>query len=142
MQWAPIGNAQEGTNRRSNIIRYIGPSLIPKRYNIRYVLIIILLLYGLVTPTTIYGWTGGRRCFFFLFWRHLFWKGVFQSNTDNTLKIFNKICQCVVNIGVPKSHFRLNRRPQALFFLKNDLPFKEISVWVNILLVLSTCASF
>ncbi len=47
--------AHEGIHSKGNIMPYIVPYLIQKGYNIKYSLILIAFLYGLVTPTTVYG---------------------------------------------------------------------------------------
>ena len=100
-------------NPQGNIMHYIWPSLIPTLATIQYLLILIAFSYGLAPPTTVYGWTGGRR-----------------RLTTPKHSFFVGDCFCI-----PKPCLRLNRLPLVSVFAKNTCLFSKglfLSGFVNI----------
>ena len=54
-KWAGVAENLADIKGQGNMIPYIGPYLIPVLVNIQYLIILIAFLYGVVTPTIVYG---------------------------------------------------------------------------------------
>ena len=87
--------------------------------------------HALGSPRHVYGWTGGRRLFL-VKTDMPFWKRLVSDKNRQYSSIVVHIYKDLVNIGIPKSHLRLNRRPQTLFFWKTSRLFWNKWVLINI----------
>ena len=67
---------------QGNIMPYIGPDLIQIGYNIKYLLILKIFVYGLVTPSHVYSGQAAAGAFFLKPGMFVFEKGVFWLKTD------------------------------------------------------------